>query len=94
MRLLAVESPGAEQVSLHRTESANGIKSMSRIEYLEIPAGATFVFRPGEHHLMLMDTIQDLASRKSIRIRLRFEGAGWIEVEAVVRTFGSRDKME
>ena len=93
-RLLAVESPAAASISIHRTRSTNGISSMEKIDHLEIPAGSTTILAPGKLHFMLVKTSHDMASRKSIRIRLHFEKAGWIEIEAQVQSFGRRNGLK
>ncbi|MCH8202568.1 MAG: copper chaperone PCu(A)C [Proteobacteria bacterium] len=92
--LVAVESPAAKRISLHRTRSTGNVSTMEKIDHLEIPARSTTALAPGKIHLMLMKTADDLASRKTIRIHLRFEKAGWIEVEATVRLMGSRETTD
>ena len=93
-RLVAAESSVAERISIHRTRSTSGILIMEKIDHLEIPARSTTALVPGKIHLMLTKTADDLASRKTIRIHLRFEKAGWIEVEAAVRLMGNRERAD
>lgn len=92
--LVAAASPAAEKLTLHQTRLAQGVMRMRRIDSLEVPANGTFALRPGEHHLMLLDTIDDLASKSSILLRLHFKKAGWIETTVAVRKFGSRRKPD
>ena len=92
--LVAAASPAAEKLTLHQSLLAQGVMRMRRIDSLEVPANGRFVLRPGEHHLMLLNTIDDLASRRSVLLRLCFKRAGWIEATAAVRKFGSRRKPE
>ena len=93
-RLVAAESPAATRISIHRTRSTNGVASMHKLDHLDIPARAVAALEPGKLHLMLMKTTSDLASQKSIQIRLQFEKAGWIEVEAQVRRFGELESRD
>lgn len=92
--LVEATSPVAKKLTLHQTRHAQGVMRMRRIDSLEIPANGTFALRPGEHHLMLVNVIDDLASKSSILLRLHFKKAGWIEATVAVRKFGSRQKPE
>jgi copper(I)-binding protein len=93
-RLIAAESPAAARTTIHRTRVSGGVTSMQKIDHLDIPAHSVSTFEPGELHLMLTETTSDLASQKSIQIRLHFENRGWIEVEAVVQRFGKPKKPD
>lgn len=92
--LVAAESPAAEKLALHQTRRAQGVMRMRRIDNLEVPAKGIFALRPGEHHLMFLNTIDDLASKSSILLRLHFKNAGWIEATVAVRKFGSRERPD
>ena len=52
--LVAVESPGATRVEIHRSAMTNGVASMQKLQRLDLPAGAKVTFAPGGAHLMFI----------------------------------------
>lgn len=85
--LLSVSSPGAGSVMLHETKTdASGMTGMSMIDKLPIAAGATVTLQPGGYHLMIGGLTKALAAGGTLELRLVFEHAGTIVVQAAVRT--------
>jgi copper(I)-binding protein len=85
-RLVAMESPVADQVMLHATDQAEGISRMSHLETLELPPGQAVTLAPGGMHLMLMGLREKLVEGDSFPMTLRFEVAGELSVD--VRVLG------
>ena len=85
--LLGVASSAAAMVEVHETTTdASGMTGMHPIERLEIPAGATVTLEPGGYHLMLMGVLEGaIEVGKTVELRLTFETAGEIVVQAEVR---------
>lgn len=83
-RLTAVETAAARAAEIHETVEDGGVMRMlPRLEGLEVPAGGTLELAPGGKHVMLVETrVPEGAA--SIRLTLRFERAGDIEVEAPI----------
>jgi copper(I)-binding protein len=52
--LVAIASPVAAKVEVHRSSMAGGVSRMDRVQALAIPAGGEVVFAPGGYHLMLV----------------------------------------
>lgn len=50
----AFSSPSFGDVSLHRTESVDGVSRMREVDELRVRPGESFVLEPGGYHLMLM----------------------------------------
>ncbi len=85
--LLSVSSPAAAMVEVHETTTdSSGMTGMQPIERLEIPAGQTVVLQTGGYHLMLMGAVDGaIELGKTVELRLTFEKAGEIVVQAEVR---------
>ena len=85
--LLGVTSPAAAMVELHETTTdSSGMTGMHPIGRLEIPAGETVILEPGGYHLMLMAVAEGaIEAGKAVELRLTFEKAGAVVVQAEVR---------
>ncbi|TAK02431.1 MAG: copper chaperone PCu(A)C [Chloroflexota bacterium] len=83
--LLAVSSPAAARCEVHETTmDSSGMAGMHPIERLEIPAGGTVKLEPGGYHIMLMEA-QELTVGDTVELRLEFDKAGTVVVQAEVR---------
>jgi copper(I)-binding protein len=83
--LVAVTSPIAMSCEIHETSmDSSGMAGMHPIDRLEIPAGGTVTLEPGGYHLMLMDA-QAMTVGSTVELRLEFEKAGTVVVQAEVR---------
>lgn len=94
-RLIAVESPAAGRVQIHRSVKKDGASSMvHQKDGVIVPPDGRIEFRPGDYHLMLMQLDEPLEEGERVPVTLRFERAGRIEVELVVRalTAGAPDE--
>lgn len=81
----------AGRVEIHTHEhGADGVMKMRQIPDLEVKAGTSVVLSPGGHHLMLMDLKAPLAEGDLIKISLKFEKAGNIDLEATVEPIGAK----
>lgn len=83
--LVGVTSPIAMSCEVHETTmDSSGMAGMDPIDRLEIPAGGTVTLEPGGYHIMLMEagamTVGD-----TVELRLEFEKAGTVVVQAEVR---------
>jgi copper(I)-binding protein len=83
--LIGVTSPIAMSCEIHETSmDSSGMAGMHPIDRLEIPAGGTVKLEPGGYHLMLMET-ENLTVGSTVELRLEFEKAGTVVVQAEVR---------
>ena len=83
--LLAASSAVATTGVLHQTLSQNGTTVMQLQEQFTIPAGGTLEMQPGSFHIMLLGLKQALSPGERVPVRLVFQKAGPVSVEAVVR---------
>ena len=83
--LISVESEIAEIVEIHETfTKGEDMMGMRSVDFVEIPAGTNFEFKPMHHHVMLIKVIDDLKIEDEGIVNLNFKNAGKIEVKAKV----------
>jgi copper(I)-binding protein len=81
-RLMAIETPAAGHVMIHRIETdGSGVSRMVHLETLDLPPGKPVALAPGGMHLMLMDLAEKLEEGGTFPLTLRFEEAGEMTVE-------------
>lgn len=74
----------AVAVEMHQTVIADGAHSMTRIDTIEIGAGETVRFRPGQVHLMLVAPDDDLQVGGTFELTLQLERSGDVTVPVEV----------
>lgn len=85
-RLVAAESPAAGRVQVHRSVNKDDSSSMvHQKDGVVVPADGRIEFRPGDYHLMLMQLDEPLEEGERVPVTLRFERAGRVDVELLVR---------
>jgi hypothetical protein len=88
-RLVAAEAESAGRVEIHETQEAGGVSRMSPVSAVTVAPGGRLAFKPGGHHLMLVDLKQPLKQGERFKGILVFEKAGRIPVEFEVRAIGA-----
>ena len=81
-RLLAVETPIAQQGQIHEMSMEGEVMKMRQLtDGLVIPAGESVVLEPGGYHLMFMGLNGPVAEGDAVPVTLTFEKAGTTTVE-------------
>jgi copper(I)-binding protein len=93
-RLLEASSNAAQAVELHSTHTLNGVAHMQRETTLEIPVHGRLAFQPGGYHLMLVGLKAPLKAGDTIKLGLRFERAGLVEIKIPVKALGAGGEEE
>lgn len=83
--LLSASAEVAEDVQIHQTTMSNGVMSMAEVYGVEIPANGQAELKPGGYHVMLIGLKQELKDGETISLRLNFQNAGEVVVQAAVR---------
>lgn len=71
-RITGVSSPQAERVEIHNSVSKDGLATMEKVEFVELPAGQTVAFAPRGLHLMVFSP-QPLAPGATFPIQIAFQ---------------------
>jgi periplasmic copper chaperone A len=83
--LLGASAEVADEVQIHQTTMSNGVMSMAEVYGVEIPANGQAELKPGGYHVMLIGLKQELKDGETISLRLNFQDAGEVIVQAAVR---------
>lgn len=84
--LVAVASPLARKVEMHRSVLAGGVMSMRRQPRVDLPAGGAVRFSPGGHHLMFLGLTRPLKAGDSLPATLTFASGATLNVAFAVGT--------
>jgi len=85
-RLISLDSPAAQTVSLHQMSMAGGIMRMRPVAGgLAIPPGASVTLDPNGDHLMFEGLKRPFKAGDRIAVVMRFQHAGAVGVKVVVR---------
>lgn len=83
--LVIAETDVTAHTELHKTIVENGISKMTHIHNLTIPANSNVEMKPGGLHIMLMQLPKLLKHNEQIKLKLKFETCGIIELEVPVK---------
>ena len=89
-RLLGVTASRPGIVTIHASETLDGVARMRMVRSLPIPAKATVALEPGGTHVMLDGMTTPLVVGERVELTLRFEKAGTKTVGVTVNAPASR----
>ncbi len=84
-RLMGASSSVARSVVLHSSQMDQGMARMHHEASLEIPAHGRVEMMPGGLHLMLEDLKKPLREGETLRMKLKFEHAGEVDIAVPVK---------
>ncbi|MDE0201028.1 MAG: copper chaperone PCu(A)C [Rhodospirillaceae bacterium] len=87
-RLVAVGTPLANKVELHRSTLEDGVHRMEAVESIVVPAGGTVKLAPGGLHVMLVDLKFMLMEEETIPVSFTFERSGTVTTGVEVQGGG------
>lgn len=83
--LIGAQAEGFDKVMLHTHQEVNGMMAMVHAARVDVPAGGSFSFVPGGHHVMLEQHTAELKIGTQRAITLWFEGGRALTVNCAVR---------
>ncbi len=83
--LVSASTDMAAQVEIHETTMKDDVMSMAEVSGIDIPANGQVELKPGGYHIMLIGVKQALKEGQTVTLRLVFQNAGQVTVEAEVR---------
>lgn len=89
-RLLGVTASRPGMVTVHATETLDGVARMRVIRELPIPAKATVALSPGGTHVMITGMTAPLVVGERVELKLKFEKAGTKTVAVIVNAAAAR----
>lgn len=82
--LVGGHSSAAKAVELHTHTMQDGMMAMRQLQQIEIPAGQTVTFQPGDLHIMLIGLNHALEDGKRIDLTLDFADGEKLELQVPV----------
>ena len=79
-KLLAASSSVSKTMELHAMSMEGNVMKMREIKAIEIPANGKVELKSGGLHLMFIDLKEQLKPGSTIKVKLKFEKAGEVEV--------------
>lgn len=83
--LVSAEVDGAGFVEMHETKMTGDMMRMSKIDRLNVPAGASVAFQPGGLHLMVFQLSRAFEPGRAAAMTLRFADGTALKVQARIR---------
>jgi periplasmic copper chaperone A len=83
-RIVGASTPVAIGVEIHRTTIEDGRAVMRELDELELPAGETVRFRPGDLHLMVIVPDETVVIGGTFELTLEFDRSGPVVVPVEV----------
>jgi len=74
-----------QAAELHTSEIKDGIRTMHKVEKIDIPANSSIVLKPGGFHIMLIGLKKPLEVGKTIDINLGFSNGTGQTIKAEVK---------
>jgi len=75
----------AKVVEVHETYKAGDMMGMRKTDFVLVKGNSSFSFKPGGHHVMLIDLKKKLRVGEKYHFTLYFKKAGEVRVTAEVR---------
>lgn len=83
---MAVSTSCAARTELHLTTIEDGVARMRLQRYgIGVPAGGEVAFTPAGFHIMFSSIAEPFRVGERVRLRLTFQHAGILDIEAPVR---------
>ncbi len=84
LAITAASAPGAcGMLMLHQTSDKGGMKGMSKVDQVSVPAGGDAVFAPGGFHLMCMQS--NLTAGGTVPVTLTFSDGSKLTADFAVK---------
>ena len=89
-RLSRVSSEASAECEIHSMTMEGGVMKMRPVEGgLEIKPGETVTLKPSSFHVMLVNLKHPLEQGQTVKVTLKFEHAGTIDVDYAIAAIGA-----
>lgn len=84
-KIVSAHCDCAKATELHDMKMADGKMLMMQVPAMDVPANGELKLKPGGYHIMLIGLNRPLAAGETLPIKLKFEKAGEVTVQAQVK---------
>jgi copper(I)-binding protein len=87
-KLVSANCDCAKATELHTMNMADGKMIMAQVQAMEVPANGELKLKPGGYHIMLIGLNRPLVAGETLPIKMKFEKAGEVTVQAQIKDKG------
>lgn len=84
-KIVAANCDCAKATELHDMKMGDGKMLMVQVPSMDIPANGELKLKPGGYHIMLINLTRPLVAGETLPIKLKFEKAGEVTVQAKIK---------
>ena len=84
-KLIAANCDCAKATELHDVKMIDGAMKMVPVTGMDVPANGELKLKPGAYHIMLIGLNRPLVAGETLPIKIKFEKAGEVTVQAKVK---------
>lgn len=84
-KLISAHCDCAKSTELHNVKMIDGAMKMYKVDAMDIPADGELKLKSGSYHIMLIGLTRPLVSGETIPLKLKFEKAGEVTVDAKIK---------
>ena len=84
-KIVSANCDCAKATELHDVKMVDGAMKMVPVSGMEVPANGELKLKPGSYHIMLIGLNRPLAAGETLPIKVKFEKAGEVTLNAKVK---------
>ncbi len=84
-KIISANCACAKATELHDMKMADGKMLMMQVPAMDVPANGDLKLKPGGYHIMLIGLNRPLVAGETLPIKLKFEKAGEVTVQAQIK---------
>ena len=84
-KIVAAHCDCAKSTELHHVKMTDGAMKMYQVQAMDVPADGELQLKPGSYHIMLIGLNRPLVAGEMLPIKVKFEKAGEVTVNAKVK---------
>lgn len=84
-KLVSASCDCAKATELHIMSMTDGTMKMAKVSAIDVPAKGELKLKPGGYHIMLIGLDRPLVAGEKLPIKLKFEKAGEVTVDAKIK---------
>lgn len=88
-KIVSANCDCAKATELHNVKMIDGAMKMYQVQAMDIPADGELKLKPGSYHIMLIGLNRPLVAGEALPIKVKFEKAGEVILQAKVKDKGA-----
>lgn len=88
-KIVSANCDCAKATELHNVKMIDGSMKMYQVQAMDIPADGELKLKPGSYHIMLIGLNRPLVAGETLPIKVKFEKAGEVTLQAKVKDKGA-----